>query len=318
VPDRSGLPALSQYATLFVDGAPPRIVGNTEASRGCRHLCRHCPVVPVYRGQFRVVPLDVVLADVSAQVSAGATHITFGDPDFFNGPTHALRIVEKVHAAHPELTYDVTIKIEHLRRHADLLPRLRDTGCLFVTSAVESVDDRVLALLDKGHTRADFLDVVASCRRAGVTLVPTFVAFHPWLSLEGYCDLLDTLAALDLVDHVAPIQLALRLLIPSGSRLLELDEVRRLVGPFDPATLTYPWSHPDSRVDCLQDDVMAMVGTRMHDDRRRLFAGIAALAHERAGLPPPPALSSARSVVPYLSEPWYCCAEPSAAQVRLI
>src|SRR5439155_6579381 len=139
-----------------------------------------------------------------AQIAAGARHVTFGDPDFFNGPTHAVRIVDALHAAHPDVSYDVTIKVEHLLKHRGLLPRLAATGCAFVTTAVESVDDRVLALLDKGHTRADFVEAVARCRDAGLTLVPTFVAFHPWLTLDSYCDLLDTIAALDLVDHVAP------------------------------------------------------------------------------------------------------------------
>ena len=108
-PDRSGLLPLSRYATLQMGDGTTRVAGYTEASRGCRHLCRHCPVVPMYAGQFRVVQADVVLADVAAQVSAGAGHITFGDPDFFNGPTHAMRIVERLHEAHPSLTYDVTI-----------------------------------------------------------------------------------------------------------------------------------------------------------------------------------------------------------------
>ncbi len=224
---------------------------------------------------------DVVLADVAAQVAAGAEHITFGDPDFFNGPTHALRIVEALHAAHPALTYDVTIKVEHLLGHRELIPRLRDTGCLFVTSAIESLDDRVLALLEKGHTRQDFFEAVALCRAAGLTIVPTFVAFHPWLSLEGYCDLLDVLAELDLVGHVAPIQLAIRLLIPEGSRLLELEEVRRLAGAFDARTLTYRWSHPDPRVDRLHEDVAAMVGARPTSDRQALFDEIRALAYQR-------------------------------------
>src|SRR5262249_10099976 len=153
--------------------------------------CRHCPIVPVYGGQFRVVQADVVLADIARQVEAGAGHITFGDPDFLNGPSHAMRIVARLHAAHPSLTYDVTIKIEHLLRHRDLLPRLRDTGCLFITSAVESIDDRVLALLEKGHTRGGFLEAVAICRSIGVTLMPTFVAFHPWITLDGYRELIE-------------------------------------------------------------------------------------------------------------------------------
>ena len=81
-------PSLSRYPKL-VTGSGKKRVGYTEASRGCKHLCRHCPVVPVYNGAFRVVPMDIVLADIRQQVAAGAEHITFGDPDFLNGPTHA-------------------------------------------------------------------------------------------------------------------------------------------------------------------------------------------------------------------------------------
>jgi len=318
-PDRSGLLPLNRYATLHLGDGSRRIAGYTEASRGCRHLCRHCPVVPIYNGQFRVVQQDVVLADVSAQVAAGAEHITFGDPDFFNGPTHAARIVDALHERFPSLTYDVTIKVEHLLQHVELLPRLRETGCLFVTTAVESLDDRVLQILEKGHTRADFVAAVDRCRQAELTLVPTFVAFHPWISLQGYCDLLDTLAALDLVDHVAPIQLAIRLLIPRGSRLLELDEVRTLASRFDQKTLSFLWSHPDPRVDALQADIAAIVGRRLTTDRREAFAAISALAHDRAGLPPAAQMSSEVSKpVPYMDEPWYCCAEPNPEQLTLV
>jgi pyruvate-formate lyase-activating enzyme len=313
VPDRSGLPALSQYATLQMPDGERRSVGYTEASRGCRHRCRHCPIVPIYQGQFRVVQAEVVLADVAAQVAAGAGHVTFGDPDFFNGPTHAMRIVSALHAAHPGLSYDVTIKVEHLLQHRALVPQLAATGCAFVTSAIESVDDEVLRRFDKGHTRADFLEAVALCRASGVTLVPTFVAFHPWLTLDAYCDLLDTIDAFDLVDHVAPIQLAIRLLVPQRSRLLELAEMRAHLGAFDPDTLTYRWSHPDPRVDDLQRDVMALVGLRLTADRRNLFDEVRATACERAGQSVRSRAGQAdsrparaRATVPYLNEPWYC------------
>jgi radical SAM superfamily enzyme YgiQ (UPF0313 family) len=307
VPDRSGLPALSCYATLQLGDGTRRTVGYTEASRGCRHLCRHCPIVPVYDGQFRIVQPDVVLADVAGQVAAGARHITFGDPDFFNGPTHAVRVVEALHVAHPGITYDVTIKIEHLLKHRVLLPRLRDTGCAFVTSAVESVDDRVLSRLRKGHTRADFLAVVDLFRSLDMTLAPTFVAFHPWTSLASYCDMLDVIEHEQLVDHIAPIQLGIRLLIPQGSRMLELDDVRQVAGAFDPGTLTFRWTHRDPDVDRLHEEIVGEIGSRLTAQRRELFDAISSRAHDRAGLAraqgPPRA---ARATIPYLNEPWYC------------
>jgi hypothetical protein len=264
------------------------------------------------------VPPEVVLADVDAQVGAGAQHITFGDPDFFNGPTHAMRVIDALHAAHPDVSYDVTIKVEHLLRHGDLLGRLAASGCAFVTSAVESIDDAVLARLEKGHTRQDFIDAVAACRQAQLTFVPTFVAFHPWLTLEGYCDLLDLIERLDLIDHVAPIQLVIRLLITRGSRLLELDEVQALIGAFDGVTLAYPWTHRDPRVDDLHRELTSLVGVRIADDRRATFAAIAAVAYQRAGRAPYLATNGRRHSVPQLSEPWYCCAEPNPDHLSLV
>lgn len=315
VPDRSGLPALERYARLCHDGQPPRVAGYTEASRGCKHLCRHCPVVPVYGGRFRIVDVDVVLDDITRQVEVGAQHITFGDPDFFNGPTHALRVVKALHARFPQLSYDVTIKVEHLLKHARYLPALRESGCALVTSAVESLDDRILARLEKGHTRAGFIRAVELTRAAGLPLQPTFVTFTPWTTLDGYLDLLATLDELGLAASVPPIQLAIRLLIPAGSRLLELAEVEALVAPFDASALSYPWRHPDPRVDALHAQVLALVkaASEQGQPRSTIFARVwelAALAAEAAGSartgPRPGQQMLAARPIPWLSEPWYC------------
>ncbi|HEX2456619.1 MAG TPA: CUAEP/CCAEP-tail radical SAM protein [Vicinamibacterales bacterium] len=306
VPDRRGLPVLSRYATLHV-GREQRIVAYTEASRGCKHRCRHCPIVPVYDGRFRVVPVDVVMADVRAQVDAGATHVTFGDPDFFNGIKHADAVIAGIAREFPGVTYDVTIKVEHLLAHAEMLPRLHETGCAFVTSAVESIDDEILGRLEKGHTRQDFERVTGLFRDTGLTLEPTFVPFTPWTTLEGYCDLLQTIDRLQLVDHVAPIQLAIRLLITEGSRLLELDEIRSMAQRFDAGSLTYRWQHPDPRVDALQAELMAIVGTKLTSSRREMFESVWTAAHRAAGVTAPARQDILpRAAVPYLNEPWYC------------
>lgn len=312
VPDRSALPPLARYAALQMPDGTRRVVGSTDATRGCKHLCRHCPIVPVYGGTFRAIPIDVVMEDVRAQVASGAQHISFGDPDFFNGPTHARRLVEAVAKEFAGLSYDVTIKIEHLLRHADMLPLLRATGCLMITSAVESIDDEVLLKLRKGHTRADFVEAVDICKRAGVTLAPTFLPFTPWTTIDGYVDLLAQIEALELTEGVAPIQLAIRLLVTAESKLLELPEIRDRLAPFDPESLTFPWRHRDPRVDELQRDVMQIVSSASHDSRGDTFDRIYARATgekirpSRATLSTPP---------PYLTEGWYCCAEPDPAQV---
>jgi radical SAM superfamily enzyme YgiQ (UPF0313 family) len=318
-PDRRALPPLARYAHLQLPDGGRKTVGFAEGSRGCKHLCRHCPVVPVYHGMFRVIPVDTVMADVRQQVAAGAQHISFGDPDFLNGPTHALKLVHALHAEFPEISYDATIKIQHIIDHAGMLPELKGTGCLFITAAVESVDDRVLERLAKNHTNEDFARAVALCRAAGIALAPTFVAFTPWITLEGYLALLKRLLELELVESVPPIQLAIRLLIPQGSLLLELPDLQAYIGEFDPKLLGFPWKNPDARVDRLQLAVQELVAQSEAKNlsRREIFARIWGLAHEALGVETPELTDSGMGApIPRLSEPWYCCAEPTHQQLQ--
>ena len=316
-PDRSGLPPLSRYASLILPDGSRRMLGFTEASRGCKHLCRHCPVVPVYQGRFRIVPVDVVMADIRAQVNAGAEHISFGDPDFLNGPSHALKVVRALEREFPALSYDVTVKVEHIVNSAPALSELARTGCLFMTTAVESVDDRILELLDKGHTRSDFVRATELLREAGIAMAPTFVPFTPWTTVEGYVDLLNALVELRLVENVPPVQLAIRLLIPEGSYLFRSPGFEALVQDYDPATLGYPWIHEDRRVDALQSEINALAERAESENRSRraVFEEIYRLAHARLGRTPPALPADLGLPAPRHSEPWYCCAEPTQQQI---
>lgn len=324
VPKRSGLPALERYARLERDGGQ-QVVGYVEASRGCLHSCLHCPIVPVYEGRFFVVPQEVVLADIRQQVQAGATHITFGDPDFLNGPGHSLSIVRAMHAEFPALTFDFTAKIEHLLKRRALFPELADLGCLFVISAVESFSDVVLAHLQKGHTRTDVLTVLESLRSAGITLRPSLVAFTPWTTLDDYLEMFEIIEAYDLIDAVDPVQYTVRLLVPPGSALLDRDDrpdsIRRFLSGLDQAGFQHRWMHPDPRMDRLHQEATALVeeAAKIGEDPAETFDRLRALAHRIAGRPLP-ATSVARTRPPErrrpprLTEPWFCCAEPTQEQ----
>ena len=319
-PLRDGLPALESYAGLMMPDGTSRTLGFAEASRGCKHLCRHCPVVPVYKGRFRIVPADVVVADVAQQVAAGAQHVSFGDPDFLNGPTHALRVARALHDAFPRLTWDATVKVEHIVRYPEHIETLAKTGCLFLISAVESIDDAILARLAKGHTARDFERAVAISRAAGLHLAPTFVPFTPWTTIEGYRALLERLVELRLVENVPAVQLSIRLLVPAGSHLFEIDGFADLVDAFDDDMLGYPWRHPDPAVDALQARVQAVAEAAAETDepRRATFERIWKCVHEALGDVPPALPGDVGAPAPMHSEPWYCCAEPTASQLAAV
>jgi len=320
LPDRACLPPIDAYVRIEVDGER-LVTGQIESSRGCRHLCRHCPIPPVYGGRFFVVPVETVLEDARRQVEAGARHLSFADPDFLNGPGHALKVARALAAAHPGITFDFTAKIEHLGKHADRLPELRRLGCLFIVSAVESIDDRVLAILDKGHTRRDVEEVLHAVRAAGITLRPTFVPFSPWSGIEGQRDLIDFIVSRDLVDAVDPIQMTIRLLVPPGSLLLDHEAMKPHLVGLDAGRFTWTWRHPDPRVDALQIDSARIVEMAARDGRpdEETFRALALAAGATGtGLTTAGALRSARRRAPRLTEPWFCCAEPMEGQLAAL
>lgn len=306
LPDRADLPPLTDYAHLVHDGHRFP-AGYVESTRGCLHTCRHCPVVPVYQGRFFAIPVDTVLADIRQQIAAGARHITFGDPDFLNGPGHAIKIARALHQEFPQVTFDFTTKVEHILKHRDLVAELRHLGAAFVVSAFESVSDRVLAHLNKGHTVADMDEALAVLEKAELPVQPTWVAFTPWTTLEDYLACLDWIRTRNLVQNVPTVQYGIRLLIPPGSVLLDQPETKMWIGPLDAENFTYTWQHPDPRMDDLQRRVSAF-SEEAGEDHWTNFRAIEEMAYALAGqaapvwttpsvnLPPPPRLT----------EDWFC------------
>lgn len=311
LPQRTALPALNRYARLEINGASV-LAGYAETTRGCKHTCLHCPITPIYHGRFFALPAETVLADIRAQVEQGARHITFGDPDFFNGPTHALRITRALHQEFPELTFDATIKIEHLLRHQHLLSEMRELGCAFVVSALESLNADVLDHLAKHHSRDDVARAFELMAQAGIPLRPSLLPFSPWETLESYLELLSFFEEQHLVEHLDPVHLSIRLLIPPGSALLETPEEKPWLGELDAAAYTYRWRHPDPRMDALHQEVAELV-TRAQVARQdpvATFFQVKALALRACGQPVDAAGEfeqyGKRKVLPHLSESWFC------------
>ncbi len=310
MPLRESLPDLQSYAHLLRDGEAIR-AGYTEATRGCHHTCLHCPVVPVYRGRFFAIPRSVVLEDIRQQVRQGAGHITFGDPDFLNGPTHSLRICRAMHEEFPHVTFDMTTRIEHILQHRDLMPEFGELGCLFVVSAVESVSESVLEHIEKGHTKEDVFEALKVLDAAGIAMRPSLLPFTPWTTLNDYLELLTFIEEHDLIENVDPVHLSIRLLVPPGSALLDRPESDEWLGELDEAGYTYRWSNPDPRLDVLQRDIGAIVERAERDGAESIdtFYQIKETAWSAAGQQPPAATGNPRQTwrrPPRLTESWFC------------
>lgn len=305
-PNRGNLPALHRYAHLKL-GNNERTVGYVEASHGCRHRCKHCPIPAVYDGRYRITGAEVVLSDIDQQVAAGATHITFGDPDFLNAPRYSLDLLAEAHERFPAITFDLTVKVSHVLDHEAVWPRVAQLGVLFVVSAFETTNDRVLETLDKGHTSADMSRAVSIMNAAGIDIRPSWLPFTPWSEPGDLASILRFLQAHDLLDTVDPVQLSIRLLVPPGSLLADAPGM----GDYDEASLSHFWS-----------------ASAEVEEQQRALAQIAEAGAGRSPLQtlarmwefvfsePMPKVEDRRR--PHLTEPWFCCAEPTPSQVLAI
>lgn len=319
VPDRSGLPDLDRYARL-VWGDEERVVGYVEASRGCRHRCSHCPVPAVYDGRFRITGQAAVLADIQQLVETGARHVTFGDPDFLNAPAYSLGVIEAAHAAFPDLTFDVTVKVEHILLNEALWGRLAAAGVIFVVSAIESLDEEILGYLEKRHTRDDAVRAVEILSDVGIDLHPTWLPFTPWTTAETLVEIVRFLWEQDLAAVTDPVQLSIRLLVPDGSLLVERGYMDGHLAGYDADGLGHLWTPIDPSMDALAQDLAAIAEAGAGGDDLSCLAEMTEAIAAAAGVDLADTLSgpvTSSSDRPRLSEPWFCCAEPTDLQMKV-
>ncbi len=314
LPARDLLPPLARYARLLIDGEE-RVAAAVQASHGCRSRCRHCPVPAVYDGRLRVVALETVLDDIDQCVALGAAHITFADPDFLNGPAHAQRVIRALYQRHPGITFDVTTKIELILRHQDLWAEFARSGCLFVTTALECVDDNILAILDKGHTAAQAAQSLELLRSAGIEPRPSLLPFTPWTTLNGLAELVEFTIAHDLIDNIDPVHWTIRLLIPDDSLLLRRPELTAYLDNYDDALLGWQWHPADPRTDVLQQELAVLVedGITARQEPADTFTRVAEQI-ARAGGRTFPRVEATRAKRPRLTKAWFYCAEPTCQQ----
>jgi hypothetical protein len=267
---------------------------------------------------MRVVGADVVLDDIEQLVRDGIEHITFGDPDFLNAPRYSLDLLREAHAAHPDITFDVTAKVEHVVAHGGLWPEMASLGVLFVVSAFESTDDRTLEILDKGHTVSDMAMAVQVLRAAGIHIRPTWLPFFPWTSpghLAGLAEFLDLHRLWSATD---PVQLAIKLLVPRGSLLESHPDVLPRLIEYDPSTLSWSWGFDDPTTAMLHEALDRIAaegsdcGVEIGETLALMRDRIGELSGTNLGQMPasPPA--------PRLTESWFCCAEPTASQATAV
>jgi len=161
---------------------------------------------------------------------------------------------------------------------------------------------------------------VIALRAQGIEVRPSWLPFTPWTTVDDMVDVVDFVVAHDLVANVDPVQYSVRLLVPDGSLLLGETAMTAHLGAYDPTRLGWTWAHPDPAMDRLHAQIARLVEVRVGQAPEPTFDEIDALIRSSAGTSSARPARGAVSVGPlgdraHLTEPWFCCSEPTEAQL---
>ncbi|MDA8278363.1 MAG: radical SAM protein [Actinomycetota bacterium] len=312
---RDKLPSLSRY-TSYIDGEKMELAGYVEASRGCLHLCTHCPVAATYGGRIRINSVGSVIREIENLYESGARHITFGDPDFFNAPIHSIKTLEQSNTIFPDLTFDATIKVSHILKYRDLIPKLSENNVTFIVSAFEHTSLEVLDALEKGHNTEDMVEALRIVRENGFEIRPSLLPFTPWTTLDSMVELLDFVVDQDLIDAIDPVMYSIRLLVPSTS--LTYKRFPYLFKDGRDGGLNLEWSSAITELDNLQLEISNIAENAGDANNLEIFSKIYAAVAATAGKESRDGFFSLNRNVPRLTESWYCCAEPTNSMTTAV
>ena len=317
IPNRQIFPDISNYAHL-VDGSNNLIAGSVETTYGCKHSCTHCPVPISFNGSFKTYSLEKIVSDVENQVKQGAKHISFNDPDFFNGPIHALKILESLNEKFPSITYDSTIKVEHIIKYKKYFKELSSLNMVFVISAFETTNDLVLSILEKNHTSHDLNNSIEISQDFGIDIRPTWMPFSPWTELNDLSNIVKLIEKYELRETVDPIQLTIKLLIPKHSLIIKKPEINKYLGNYEKNSLSFKWEYENNDVEKLQSSLFDFILNNSELDEHKQYLGMVNIIEKCTDTKLLTNSSYDFKNVPKLSETWFCCAEPSKIQLDRI
>jgi tRNA-2-methylthio-N6-dimethylallyladenosine synthase len=175
---------------------------------GCDKFCTFC-VVPYTRGAEISRSVMKIVADVEKLADAGVREITLigqnvnayhgdgedGRPATLAALLHRLARVPGINRLRYTTSHPLDMKDDLIEAHRDL-PALMP----YVHLPVQSGSDRILAAMNRRHTRRDYLDAIAKLRaaRGDLAFSSDFIVGFPG---ETEQDFRDTLALVDEVNY---------------------------------------------------------------------------------------------------------------------
>lgn len=142
-------------------------------TRGCPYRCSFCFRSPLLDKVRRRNPLRVVDEIEYVVKEFGISHINFVDDTLTLNQSHIQAICTEMLKRDLKVYWQSPTRVDHVS--PELLRLMYKAGCRTLRFGVESGDENILALIDKGTTLNQARDASHWCREAGIDTVAYFI-----------------------------------------------------------------------------------------------------------------------------------------------
>jgi len=213
---------LSKYKTprLSCKNNP---VGPLETSRGCVYGCVYCSKC-IFKKRFRTKSVCRVIKEIEYMLKSGFKEIHIVDDMFSTDLQRAKDICDEIIKRKLKFTWSLINGIRIDRIDEELLRKLKKAGCYRIAFGVESGDEEILKIINKGITISQIKRAFNLANKVGIETVAFCMLGLPEETIQSMQK------TIDLMKEIKPTISKTSILLPlPGTPLFELWDKKGII-----------------------------------------------------------------------------------------
>lgn len=200
------LPIPFRYESQFT----PEQWVEIRGSRGCYHNCAFCSVGAFYGAadgpKWRGYSVSRMLQEIMHLYNRGARRFYFVDDQFFGPGKEGIARVRSFAQSLLDLGLDIEwqifCRVDNVDH--DLFQLMHQAGLTIVNIGIEGGSQTQLDRMNKRQTVEQIIQSVDTIRQLGLTLIPSFIMFDPYVTLDEIEHNINLIEQLDFITYLGP------------------------------------------------------------------------------------------------------------------
>lgn len=166
-----------------IGGARLPVIG----SRGCPYDCSFCASPRMWQRKVRWRSGKNLVAEMKALIKEyGISYFHFWDDNFTLGRTFVQEFCREVLEEKLEIKWVCLDRAEHVVKNADLLPLMKEAGCIGIEVGMESANPDTFLYINKQQDSSAVVSANDLMKRHEIAPLYTCMAMNPGETINGY------------------------------------------------------------------------------------------------------------------------------------